>query len=108
MSACHKMKREALFLLFALALGGCLPGQVKAKDMASCRIEVDRFYQGYNTVDVNNPRSQYIIACMTAKGYDFDVSSADCDSRHPLASQSSCYVHRSWLALIVDQFRGTH
>jgi hypothetical protein len=98
------MRREVV-LLVAFAMGGCLPDQVKTKDVAACRIEADRFYQGYNAVDVNNPRSRYIIACMAAKGYDFDVSPADCDSRHPLATQPTCYLSNDWFAWLINPFR---
>ena len=65
------MKREFVLLL-AIFLGGCLPEQ--AKDVAACRIEADRFYKGYRTADVDSPRSQYIIGCMAAKGYDFNIA----------------------------------
>jgi len=94
-------------LLLAGIVGGCLPDQA-AKNMASCRVEADRFYQGYNNVEVNNPRSQYIIACMATKGYNFDISSSDCESQHPLPTQVSCYVAKSWLARITDEVRDTH
>ena len=66
-----------------------MPDQGKASDVAACQIEADRFYQGYNGVDVNNPRSQYIIECMAAKGYDFEVSPADCDGRRALSYSAS-------------------
>jgi hypothetical protein len=95
------MRRE-LVLLAAISLGGCLPDQ--AKDVAVCRTEADRFYQAYNAIDADNPRSRYIIACMAAKGYDFDVSPADCDSRHALPTQAACYKSNSWLGWTVDKF----
>jgi hypothetical protein len=99
-----QMRREVI-LLMVISLGGCLPDQ--AKDVAACQTEADRFYQGYNAVDVDNPRSHYIIACMAAKGYDFTILPADCDSRHPLPIQPACYAPNSWLAWIIDQFRRT-
>jgi hypothetical protein len=102
--AAHKMKREVV-LLVAFTVGGCLPDQGTAKNMTACQVGADRFYQGYNTFDVNNPRSQYIIACMAAKGYDFDISSADCNSRRPLTTQRTCYVSSNWLARIIDKMR---
>jgi hypothetical protein len=94
------MKR-AIVLLIAITLGGCLQDQTK--EIAACRLEADRFFQGYTTADVDNPRSQYIIACMAAKGYDFDISPADCDSRHPLPTQPTCYTPSSWLGWIISQ-----
>ena len=100
--ASGQMKRTVV-LLVAITLGGCLPD--RAKDVAACRLEADRFYQVYQDVDVGNPRSQYIIACMAAKGYDFDVSPADCDSRHALPAQPACYTPNGWLAWLIDQFR---
>ena len=96
------MKREFV-LLAAITLGGCLPDQ--AKDVAACQTEADRFYEGDRAVDVDNPRSQYIISCMAAKGYDFDYLPADCDSRHPLATQPTCYAPKIWPAWIADKFR---
>ena len=98
------MKREVI-LFMAIALGGCLPDRVKAEDVAACRMEADRFYQGHNNIEVNNPRSQYIIDCMAAKGYDFEISPADCDGTRPLAPQSACYAPQSWTAWIADQSR---
>ena len=97
------MRREVV-LLVAITLGGCLPDQ--AKDVAACQTEADRFYKTYHAVGVDDPRGQYIIACMAAKGYDFDISPEDCDGRHPLPTQSACYAPNSWLALIIDKFRG--
>jgi hypothetical protein len=97
------MRREAVLLLVGFAVAGCLPDQ--AKDVAACRIEADRFFEGYNNVDVNNPRSRYIIACMATKGYDFDVSPATCDSRHALATQPTCYASHHWLAWIIERVR---
>jgi hypothetical protein len=98
----EQMRREVI-LFMAFALGGCLPDQVKASDVAACKIEADRFYQ--NGVDVNNPRSQYIIECMAVKGYDFEISPTDCDSRRPLANQPACYASQSWMVWIADQLR---
>jgi hypothetical protein len=96
------MRREVI-LFMAFGLGGCLPDQVKAKDVAVCQIEADRFYQGHNDIDVNNPRSQYIIECMAAKGYDFEISPADCDGRRALATQPACYAPQNWMAWNADR-----
>ena len=94
------MKSE-IALLAVFFLAGCLPNHTE--DVVTCRTEADRFYQGYNAIDVNNPRSRYIIECMGAKGYDFDVSPANCDSRHPLATQPTCYASQSWIARTIDR-----
>src|SRR5262245_50668082 len=94
--------RLALILFAALVLGGCL--QDRPKDIATCGAQADRFFQGYNAADVENPRSRYVIACMSGKGYNFDVSRADCDSRHSLVMQPNCYVRESWMASIIDRF----
>jgi len=86
-----------------ITLGGCLPDQ--AKDVAACRTEAERFYHTYEAVDPSNPSSQYIIACMAAKGYNFTISSADCDSVRPLPTQSACYEPNSWLDWGMEKFR---
>ena len=96
--------KSAVWLFLAITLGGCLPDQ--AKDLAVCRIEADRFYQGYRAVEVDDPRSQYIIACMAAKGYDFTISPTACSSQRPLPTQSTCYAPSNWLAWIIDLIRG--
>ena len=95
--------RRAVLLLVVMVLGGCLPDQ--AKDVAACQVESDRFYQAYNAADPDDPRSQYIIACMAAKRYDFTILPADCDSRHSLPTQPACYTPNNWLAGIIDEFR---
>jgi hypothetical protein len=94
--------RRAIVLLGVILLGGCLPDQ--AKDVEACRAEALRFYQMPPHVDPTDPGSRYIIGCMAAKGYDFSVLPADCDSRHPLSTQPACYTANGWLAGIVDQF----
>ena len=51
------------------------------------------------------PAARYIIECMAAKGYDFEIEPAACNSRYPLPTQSTCYKSNNWLAGIIDQFR---
>lgn len=91
-------------MLFAIAFGLTACSSEKVADLTTCGTEADRFFQGYRADDVNNPRSQYIIECMAAKGYEFDISSTSCDSRHSLPTQSACYVSAGWLARIINQF----
>jgi len=95
--------RHELILLVVFVLAGCSPDH--AKDLAACGEKADRFFQGYNTADVSNPRGQYVIGCMAAKGYDFDVSPVACDSRHSLVMQPACYVDRGWMAWIISRVR---
>jgi hypothetical protein len=96
------MRREVA-LLMLISLAGCLPDQ--AKDMAACRTEADRFYQTYKAIDPEDPSSQYIIACMAAKGYNFTILPADCDSQYPLPTQATCYAPNNGPDWIIDQFR---
>jgi hypothetical protein len=77
----------------------------RGKDVDACQTEADRFYQGYRGPNVDNPRNRYVIACMGAKGYEFDVSPADCDSRHVLVSQAACFKPDSWLTQLLIKFR---
>src|SRR5262249_54146915 len=58
-----------------------------SEGLGLCQIEADRLFQGYQTNDPNNPKSRFIIYCMITKGYVFDISPAESDSRHPLPSQ---------------------
>jgi hypothetical protein len=98
-----KTARFALVpVVVVAAVSGCLSD--RAKDLAACQAEADRFYQGYRTMDVNNPRSRFIISCMADKGYAFNFTPKECDSRYPLPSQPACYAASGWLAWIVDGF----
>ena len=95
--------RRAFVLLLVFGLGGCLPDQ--ANDIAACQAEADHFYNGYRAVDVDNPRSQYIIGCMAAKGYNFTIEPENCSSQHPLPTQPACYTPSSWIDWVIDKFR---
>ena len=97
------MRRRAFVLLVAFALAGCLPDQ--ANDLAAYQTEADQFYQTYQAIDADDPRSRYIIGCMAAKGYDLDVSPVECDGQHRLVTQSACYTPESRIARFIDQFR---
>lgn len=90
--------RSLTFSLAAIALGGCLPDQ--SQQIAACQIEADRFFLSHQAASTDDPRSQYIIACMASKGYDFTVASDECNARYPLASQSACYTI-NWMSWIV-------
>jgi hypothetical protein len=100
-----KMRRGAA-LLMLIGLGGCLPDQ--AKDVTACRTEAERFYHTYEAVEPDDPASQYIIACMAHKGYDFSATSTHCNSRTPLPTQPTCYESNSWLGWIIDHIRNAH
>jgi len=91
-----------LLLLATITLGGCLPDQ--AKNLAACQAESDRFYRTYQGGDMDNPRSQFIIACMAAKGYEFTIVPKDCDSHHSLPNQPACYILSGWPAWAIDRF----
>ena len=97
-----QMRREVC-LLAAFMLAGCVPD--KPKDLAACQTEADRFYSRHLAVDPAAPAARYIIECMAAKGYDFEIEPAACNSRYPLPTQSTCYKSNNWLAGIIDQFR---
>jgi hypothetical protein len=89
-------------LLLAVSLGGCVQDQ--AKNVFACEAQASRFFQTYRAVDPNAPSSQYIIQCMAARGYDFTIAPADCDSRRPLPVQAACYTPRNWLAGLIDRY----
>ena len=77
----------------------------QAQDMDTCRKEAEHFYHLDKTVDPNDPSSQYIIACMAAKGYDFTSAPADCDTRYPVSTQPACYSPNGWLGWTIDRVR---
>jgi hypothetical protein len=96
------MGRAIVFLL-VITLAGCFPDQVR--DMADCKSQVIRFYPGYIAANLDDPGTRYIIGCMVAKGYDFDVTAANCNSRDPLPTQPACYAPQKWLPWAIDRFR---
>lgn len=96
--------RRLLVVVLLMSLGGCLPD--REKDLAACRIEADHFFQAATADDPDDPKSQFIIGCMTTKGYDFSVVPPDCDSRYPFPSQPACYAPSRWLDWMIDNFRG--
>jgi len=93
--------RGVFVLLLLMSLGGCLPD--RDKDLATCRTEANRFFRAAIADDPENPKSQYIIECMAAKGYDFTVVPKNCDNRYPFPTQSACYAPTSWLDVIVEK-----
>jgi hypothetical protein len=92
-----------VLLLVLIILAGCLPDRDKV--LFDCQKEADRFFQGDQADDPENPRSRYIIECMAAKDYDFTIEPRDCNERYPFPTQPACYVSDSWLDWIADQFR---
>jgi hypothetical protein len=96
--------RSGVLGLLAIGLLSC--SQNKVATLARCQLEADKFYQGYQTDDTTNPRSRFMIACMKSDGYDFDISSPDCDSKHALPTQPSCYVNPSLFFWIKSHFFG--
>jgi hypothetical protein len=96
------MKRAAVLIL-AIGLGGCSPD--RAKDMASCQTEAERFYPTYQAVNPDDPSSRYIIGCMATKGYVFTVTPSDCNSNRSLPTQAACYQPHGWAARMFDRFR---
>jgi hypothetical protein len=85
-------KRVALFAAVSI-IAGCAPD--KASNVAACQKETLRFYS-------DSTGDDFMIACMDAKGYRFDVEPTDCDSKSRMARQSSCYVPEGWLAEFLD------
>ena len=102
------MRRAAVssaVILIALTLGGCLPD--RAIVLAACDKDAGRFYATYKAINPDDPSSQYIIGCMATKGYDFTVAPKDCDGRHPMPRQATCYVPSGWFDWIVFKLRNT-
>jgi hypothetical protein len=95
--------RQSAALLLMFALGGCLPD--RAKDLAACETEANRFYQTYKATDPEKPSSRYLIGCMATKGYEFTIAPVACSSRRPLPTQATCYAATNWLVSIIDRFR---
>jgi len=98
----NKIFAAALLLTATALLAGCLPD--RRKDLDLCQSEADRFYQGYQSFEVNNPRSKYIIGCMADKGYTFNFTPANCDSRLPLPIQPTCYASKNWLFRFIELY----
>ena len=76
------------------SVAGCVPD--RGQQLAECGKEADRFLQAYQSINPDDPRSEYIIECMAAKGYNFNVLSVDCDSKRPFPVQPACYELTGW------------
>ena len=96
------MRREVVFAV-AITLAGCVPD--KSEELAACQTEADRFYPRYLAADPATPAAKFIIECMAVKGYEFKIEPADCNSKYPLPTQSTCYKSSNWLVHFIDQFR---
>lgn len=96
--------RRAALLLIALSMTGCAPD--RSQDIAACEREAARFYAPHRAIDPDDPASRFIIGCMAAKGYEFKITPAACNSDHPLPTQAACYTSNTWLGWLVDQVRG--
>jgi hypothetical protein len=94
--------RQAVLWAALIGLGGCSPD--RDKTLIDCQKDADRFFQGSQADDPENPRSQYIIGCMAANDYDFNVEPKHCDSRFPFSTQAACYTSKNWIDRIMDQF----
>jgi hypothetical protein len=102
MSCSNKTRiRVFLIVLTAVILTGCSQDE----KLAACQVNADRFFPTFKPTDSDDPRSQYIIECMAANGYDLDVVPKDCDNNRPFAIQAACYRRDSWFNDLFDKIR---
>jgi hypothetical protein len=86
------MKR-AILLAAAMTIAGCTPD--KKADLATCEKETLRFFS-------DSTGDDFMIACMDAKGYRFDVEPVDCNGKSRMSRQPACFVPENWLAGFLD------
>jgi hypothetical protein len=79
----------------AITLIGCT--EPKANDTAACEQQTLRFFS-------DATGDNFMVACMEAKGYRFDVEPTECDSKTRMAVQPSCYTPQGWLSEIIDSW----
>lgn len=73
-------------LVAAVAAAAIIVGERgKIQALAACDQETLRFYSDLSGDD-------FLIACMEARGYRFDVTSTDCNSRGRMSKQAACYA----------------
>jgi hypothetical protein len=81
--------RAIITMMVAFVLGGC----TLEEDLARCEVEAIRLYP-------NDPRaesaSRYAVACMKAKGYDFDGTCSVYRPGH--ATSPICYTSSGLMA----------
>jgi hypothetical protein len=83
----------SLVLLATACVSGCIRDKVQDTDV--CSKETLRFYPpGFG--------DEFMIECMQARGYEFDVSPASCVSQSRMVVQPTCYIPRSWPARLLD------
>lgn len=88
-----KQMRRLAILLLTIPLAGCFTDQKQA--VAKCEMDTFRVYPDQRT-RYTIAAENYLELCMTAAGYDFDISSAKCQPQmggaFVSADQPSCYV----------------
>jgi len=91
----------ATIMMVAVALAGCTPEQ----DVAKCEVEAMRLYPNNPPKDYNDVATRYVVACMTAKGYEFIKYPWKCSGKPisvlsdpPTALLPGCYKSADWLA----------
>lgn len=97
----HRVTSLLVITAAAITLGGCLPDQTQ--QVTACQAEADRFFLSHRAANTDDPRSQFIIACMASKGYEFTIEADECSSQKPLPTQAACYTTTNWLLWIVEQ-----
>jgi hypothetical protein len=89
------MMRLTVLIAAASAMTGCTGD--KQADVAACENETLRFFSDSHGDD-------FMVACMDAKGYRFDIEPVDCDGKSRMTHQAACYVPEGWLAGFLDEF----
>ena len=68
----------------------------KASDTRICEAETLRFYSV-------GSGERFMLECMNAKGYEFDVMPEDCESRTRMVMQPACYTPNTLGAKLLDR-----
>jgi hypothetical protein len=88
--------RPVLLAVAASFVIGC--SEAKTTDTAACEQQTLRFYS-------DSAGDNFMIACMEARGYRFDVEPIDCDSKTRMAMQPPCYTRQNWVSNFIDSWR---
>jgi hypothetical protein len=91
------MKRFAVLLL-VWPLAGCFEDQ--QKQVATCELAAIKTYPDEQLV-VGGHVEHYIISCMAAHGYNWDIHHKRCDVTNAMAKNPYCYVPSGKLAQLV-------
>lgn len=91
--------KKYIVVLAALILAGC--DADRSRDAAACEMEAWKVFPKEPPRVPNDWGSNFVLICMSSKGYELDLTAPGCSSA-PTLTNGLCYVPRSPFKRWVD------